>query len=165
MNHAEPATVFLVDDDKFFLKSLEHHLLHTLNTNVHISSYQNGEECLQHMNDETGIIVLDYFLNAGNPKAMNGIEALRQIRSLYPKTKVIILSGQENIEVAIEALKFGASDYVVKNEKAFSKIHDLVRALQLNKQKKISSRPKLVWIAALITLGLLLLFLLENYRK
>jgi two-component system OmpR family response regulator len=161
MQHTDPVSVFLVDDDRLFLKSLEHHLLHTLKLNVRINSFYSAEACLQKMNESTGMIVLDYFLNNQNPAAMNGLEALKKIKSLFPQVKVIILSGQENMEVAIESIKYGAFDYVVKNDKAFVKIHHLLRNAMSTDKKKFSLKPKqMLWLAILAFVLLVIILLI-----
>ncbi|HXC03337.1 MAG TPA: response regulator [Bacteroidia bacterium] len=163
MNHSDPVSVFLVDDDNLFLKSMEHHLMHTLDPHVQISSFHSGEECLPRLDEHTGFVVLDHRLNAQNPNAMNGLEALKKIKTLQPEARVIILSGQENMEVALEAIKSGAFDYIVKNDKAFSKIHNLIRNSLHLKPKRTASKI-LFWTVGFLLLCLLAYLLRLNLK-
>ena len=45
---------------------------------------------------------------------MNGLDALRAIRKLQPLVKVILLSGHASIDAAVEGMRLGASDYLLK---------------------------------------------------
>jgi len=139
MSNNEMISVYLVDDDIMFLKSLEHHLLHKLKSYVQIKSFPTGEEFLVHLNEKPDIVVLDYVLD-GTDAGMNGIDVLRLIKERSAQTTVIMLSGQDQLEVAIETIKHGAYDYVVKNENAFLKTQNLIRnaitSISLTRQVK-----------------------------
>ncbi|OJU78816.1 MAG: hypothetical protein BGO09_11670 [Bacteroidetes bacterium 47-18] len=105
--------------------------------------FDNGEEALKKMHLHPEILVLDYYLNANNPNAKNGIEILKQIKEISPSTQVIALSGQDKIEVAIDTIKFGAYDYVVKGESAFSRIENIINNLsELHKMRTINKAQK-----------------------
>jgi two-component system OmpR family response regulator len=157
MKTAETISISLVDDDRLFLKSLEHLLLHKTKYNVQIKSYQNGEECLRELDQKPDIVVLDYLLNTGNPEAMNGIAVLREIMDRYPSTAVIMLSGQENLQVAVDSIKHGAYDYVIKNESALVKLQNLLRnainGLLLARQVKNYN----LWVKVIVAIILVLL--------
>jgi two-component system OmpR family response regulator len=127
MNSSDKISIFLVDDDSMFLKSLEHLLLHKLKYQITIKPFNSGEEFLLHLNEKPDIVVLDYLLNDQKPGAMNGIDVLTQVMNQHPGTTVIMLSGFEKLEVAVESIKHGAYDYVIKNENALLKIQNLIR--------------------------------------
>ena len=140
MNNSETINLFLVDDDAMFLKSLEHLLHHRLKYKVKIKPFQTGEEYLKSLDQQPDIVVLDYILNTVSQKPMNGINLLRQTMDRYPSTTVIMLSAQEKMEVAIDCIKHGAYDYVIKNDNAILRLHTLLRnaisSIQLRKQMK-----------------------------
>ena len=161
----DPISVFLVDDDDLFLKSLEHYLLHTLKLHIQIRSFKTAEECISQLDEETSIIVLDYLLNTTNPKAMNGLMALREIKSLFPMTKVIILSGHEDMTLAIETIKYGAYDYVVKNENTFIKIRQLLKNTLQVKNNKMKLTPNITVAVSVFGLIIIALFILVEYLK
>jgi two-component system, OmpR family, response regulator len=86
------------------------------------------------------IVFLDYYLNTGgNPDAMNGIKVMGEIKSISKNSMVVILSGQDKLQVAIDAIKYGAYDYLSKSESALLRIQNtIVNATALIKSKKIN---------------------------
>ena len=81
------------------------------------------------------IIVLDYYLNAIREDAQTGIEILKQIKKMKPDTNVIMISGQEDMETAVETIRHGAYDYIIKNEKAMQRLELVVNKIIYNDQK------------------------------
>ena len=70
----------------------------------------NGEEALKRVRENpVSLIILDIKM----PR-MDGIETLKKIKEIDPGTKVIIATGYKSVETATEAVKCGASDYIVK---------------------------------------------------
>lgn len=67
---------------------------------------------------------------------MNGDELLKQIRENSPDTKVIIISGQEDVKVALDLLKKGANEYIVKDEDTKDRIWNALKNLRENIQLK-----------------------------
>lgn len=120
-------TVFLVDDDNMFLKMLEDNLsTQRAKYKINYKVFSSGEECLNNLQQNPDLIILDYYMDKKNPNAMNGIEVLKKIKQQNPEQQVIMLSGQDKIEVAIETMKHGAFDYVVKNESAFVRSFNVI---------------------------------------
>lgn len=101
--------IFLVDDDPFFGEMLKYHL--ELNPDYEIFLYKTAKECLSELYRNPDIICIDF----GLPD-IQGDELFKQIKNIYPNLPIIVISGQENISVAIDFLKQGAKDYIVKNE-------------------------------------------------
>jgi len=93
------------------------------------------------------------------------MEILRKIRIASPKSHVVILSGQEKIEIAVETMKQGAYTYVVKNESAFERlrivIHNILHKIHLEKSNVQYKRQRLILV--LVLLGVLILNLLNFY--
>jgi DNA-binding NtrC family response regulator len=70
----------------------------------------SGEEALSRLDAfQPDVLVLDYHL----PK-MNGLEVLAEIRARAPRVKVIMITGNATVEVAVQAMKAGAFDYLAK---------------------------------------------------
>jgi DNA-binding NtrC family response regulator len=65
---------------------------------------------------EPDIVFLDYYLNSVVKDAMDGLDVLVEIKKILPETDVVMLSGQDKIQVAVEVMKYGAFDYIVKGE-------------------------------------------------
>lgn len=119
--------VFIVDDDVSYLYSLGFFLKKDMRCRIYC--YSSGEECLRNLKLRPRIIVLDYFLNSNDPSAINGMDVLKKIRQLSPETKVIILSGQETLQVAAETLKSGAYTYLIKDVHAPFSIKNILETL------------------------------------
>lgn len=158
--------VFLVDDEPIQNEMLKDYLNERFMYNI--KTYSTGEAMLQDMNLNPEIIVLDYHLSAENRDAKNGIQVLKTLKDKYPQTQVIILSGQDKIDVAVDSMKYGAYDYVVKGETAFSRIDNVINNIsELHKVKAINRGYKntialLSIIITLIIIGTLYYFFFYN---
>jgi two-component system OmpR family response regulator len=168
MNASDKISIFLVDDDSLFLKSLEHLLLHKLKYQINIKPFHSGEEFLEHLDEKPDIVVLDYLLNGQRPQAMNGIDILTQVMNQHPDTTVIMLSGHEKLEVAVESIKHGAYDYVIKNENALLKIQNLIRNAVTSVILRRQVKGYNFWVKVIIgviTLMLLTAIIIELFFK
>ena len=117
--------LFIVDDDILYLKALEFSIKSHFNT-LNIRTFRTGEECLNEMKRKPTIVILDYFLNSERPSALNGILILKEIKNISPKTKVIMLSSQDSLNVAIDCMNNGAHDYISKTQTAFVRINKII---------------------------------------
>lgn len=129
--------VFIVDDDIFTCNVYKKHLNNLNFSNV--NSFQSGVECINNLIDRPEIIFLDYQMDH-----INGFETLKKIKRFDPDIFVIMVSGQTDMAAAIEALKFGAFDYIIKKEgdlikitKTLDRISILVEQIRLNKPSLI----------------------------
>jgi two-component system OmpR family response regulator len=152
-------SVFLVDDDKMYLTSLKNDLVKKFK-NIKFSTFQNGEECLNKMNDNPDIVILDYFLTNERPNALNGIDVLKKIKTASTNNEVIILSAQDKVEIAAEAIKSGAYEYVAKSESAFIRLSNIIKNATFNLQYVRENKKYVRWNYIIATL--LLLFILFN---
>lgn len=124
MATTEKRYMFLIDDEPIQNEMLKDYLNERYLYEIKI--FDNGEEAMQQMHLQPEIIVLDYHLSAHKPDAKNGVEVLKAIKDKHPETQVIILSGQDKIDVAVDTMRYGAFDYVVKGESAFSRIENII---------------------------------------
>jgi two-component system, OmpR family, response regulator len=119
--------LFLVDDDVLFLKSLQIEFMQ--NTDSDIQTYVTGELCLESIEQNPDVIVLDYHLNSIDKNAINGLETLDRIKSINPAIPVIMLSSQDKIDVAVNCMKHQAFDYIVKSETAFLRLQRTITTI------------------------------------
>lgn len=119
--------LFLVDDDAVFLKLLEIEFLEL--ATFQVFTFQTGEQCLEHLQENPDIIILDYQLDGVEKQAMNGIETLDRIKAFNPDIPVVMLSCQDKIEVAVDCMHHRALDYVVKSETAFHRLQKIISVL------------------------------------
>jgi DNA-binding NtrC family response regulator len=156
-------TVFLVDDESIQNEMLKDYLAERFNYNFRL--FDNGEEALSSLNQNPAIVILDYHLNAHNPEAKNGVQILAAIKDQNPSTQVIMVSGQDKIQVAVDSMKYGAYDYIVKGETAFARMENTIKRInELEDSKfaydasKKSIRFLIIAMACIIALSAVLLF-------
>jgi DNA-binding NtrC family response regulator len=118
-NHV--TNLFIIDDDVLSSTLLRHHLNEKFGSTINITTFTDGKSALEKINDFTNIVILDYYL-----EGENGNDVLTSIKKINPKTEVIMLSSNENITIAIESFRKGATDYVIKGKSASKKITNLV---------------------------------------
>jgi len=127
--------LFLVDDDSVFLKLLEIEFLE--HGDFDIETYATGELCIENLQHNPDVIVLDYYLDGVDRDAINGIDTLDQIKAFKTELPVIMLSSQDKIDVAINCMHHKAFDYVVKSETAFLRLKKIITTiLETNKLEK-----------------------------
>lgn len=116
--------LFLVDDDAVFLKSLEIEFLQ--NADFEIETFATGELCLENISKNPDVVILDYHLNGIDLDAMNGIDVLDEIKEFNNDIPVVMLSSQDDINVAVNCMHHKAFDYVVKSETAFLRLQSII---------------------------------------
>ena len=120
-------TVFLVDDDAVFLKLLA--IDFQMQTNFKVLTFETGEKCIENLQFQPDLIILDYHLDGVEKGVMNGIETLGKIKEFNSTIPVIMLSSQDKIEVAIDCMHHKAHDYIVKSETAFLKLQNNMHSI------------------------------------
>lgn len=101
--------IFIVEDDKWYGGLLNHYL--SQNPDYEVTLIESGKECLAQLNRKPDLVTIDF----GLPD-MNGEELFKKIRQAQPNLPVIIISAQEKITTAVDLLKMGVEDYLVKDE-------------------------------------------------
>lgn len=124
MSAATNRYIFLVDDEPIQNEMLKDYLSERFPHQI--KTYESGEAAISDLNLRPEIIVLDFHLNAHLPNAKNGVEVLKQIKEYQPNAEVVMLSGQDKLDVAVDSMKHGAYDYVVKGETAFSRMENVI---------------------------------------
>jgi DNA-binding NtrC family response regulator len=105
----EPYKIFIVEDDPWYGEILEYHL--SLNEDYVISRFATGRECLANLHKKPDLISIDFSL-----PDYTGDKLFEKIRQTDDSIPVIVISGQEDIAVAVNLLKMGVTDYIVKDE-------------------------------------------------
>jgi len=151
--------IYIVDDDPVLAEMLKDHL--SKMTSYEVSVFETGEECLKYITDKPGIIFLDFYLNSVQKDAMNGLEILQEIKKIDPEVDVVILSGQDKIEVAVKTIQYGAFDYIVKGESAFYRAEKVVfNIYRFKKMQNNASRYKNLSIWLAVGFGILVILIL-----
>ena len=112
--------IFIVDDDKFFGQMLKEHLMKKGGRNVSI--FMTGEDCLNNLEENPKLVILDYNLDTENKDAANGLIILQAIRKKNQLLPVVMLSNQKQYSIALQTIQKGAEQYVIIDEDAFENI-------------------------------------------
>ena len=148
--------IFIVEDDTFYAGLLKNEIVK--NRLGEVESFSTGESFMNNLFKMPDIVLLDHNLGS-----MQGVDILKNIKSLNPNIQVIILSAQVKMRVAITSLKFGAYDYVEKNDFAFDRIKTLIKSItkfnQIVKEKKRLKIAKIIFTVLVTTLILLGIYL------
>ena len=99
-------SIFIVDDEQTIREGISM----ALETNYVVEAFSNAEDAIKAMKKKSPDLIL---LDIGLP-GMNGIEALREIKSLFPDVVVIMITAYEDAGSVISSMKLGAYDYVIK---------------------------------------------------
>jgi len=119
--------IFVVDDNEMLTMALEDYL--TRKTMHKVEVFGTGEECIEHLDDEPDIIILDYNLNSVDERAANGAQILEAIKKLNYSIHVIMLSSQDAYGTALQTIMMGADSYVIKDADAFAKIESIIQGM------------------------------------
>lgn len=102
-----PAKVLIVDDEKDFVEIFSMRLSAQ---GEKVSTAYNGREALAVLETNAiDVVILDIRM-----PGMNGIDVLKQVKKQYPLVEVILLTGHGSAETAVEGMKQGAFDYLMK---------------------------------------------------
>lgn len=139
-------SILIVDDEKDWLHSLKRTLYSykiTGRENIHLAS--NGREMFEVLESKKiDLVILDLFL-----ENENGEDLLEQILAADPAQYVVFMTGSNSVENAVECMKKGAKDYLVKSTPVDELVHNFrriakIRELELENQfmkKQALSRP------------------------
>ncbi len=101
--------IFIVEDDPWYGQVLMHHL--GLNPDYEVKLFTSAIELLSHLHERPDLVCMDF----GLPD-MKGDKLLKEIQNRQNQMPVIVISAQEEISVAVNLLKAGARDYIIKDD-------------------------------------------------
>ena len=120
-----PTKVLLVDDEEDFVEMLS---LRLQEAGEKVSAAYSGKGCLDVLEkNNIDVVVLDIKM-----PGMDGMETLIEIRKRFPLVEVIMLTGHGSTETAVEGMRLGAFDYLMKP----ADFDDLTAKLQGARKRK-----------------------------
>jgi len=114
MKHTQPSdvSVLVVDDDRAILKAAQLLLKHHFS---HVDVLDRPAELPQRLSQhEFDVVLLDMNFAAGATAGEEGLHWLGVVRRLVPATKLILMTAYGGVDAAVNAMRHGASDFVVK---------------------------------------------------
>ena len=127
-------TILIVDDEKNTLKMLSQGLK--------MRGYQaltaaSGEEALQQcLKSDVDLVLLDIRMENG----MDGVQTLIKLRERYPELNVVMMSAQQDIEIAVKTMELGAKRYITKPisiDKILSSVQPFLDISRLSQENEI----------------------------
>src|ERR1043165_9598544 len=98
----EVKTIFIVDDDPAQSMMMQDYLSKYSSFTTHV--FNSGEEEIKSLHVKPQVIFLDYNFDKVGALAMNGIDILKEIKRETPETEVVMVSGQDKLEVAVNTM-------------------------------------------------------------
>lgn len=137
--------VLLIDDDADYAAVAKSYLQSFNGRAFNLVWLDDGERALGYLKspNEIHVVLMDYYLRSGN-----GLDVLRDVREAGVDLPVIMLTGGKDFRIAVEAMKYGIADYLVKEEAVDSllprSILNALEAHQLKTQVSTAEKNRLI---------------------
>ncbi|MDT8441880.1 MAG: response regulator [Desulfuromonadales bacterium] len=134
--------ILVIDDERMILELTSMVLS---NKGFAVSTVDNAIDGYERLAQEPfSLVLLDYMM-----PVVNGLQALKEIRRRFPQTYVIMFTGKGSEEVAVELMKNGAADYILKpfsNANLVERIENVLRlrAMELRNQELMAEQERLL---------------------
>ena len=133
MSEANTARILIADDEPLYLRTTAALLR---KEGFHCTTAPNGSAALKALAEESFDLVLSDLNMPGNMK----LELLRTGRSKWPDIPLIVVTGAPSLPTAIESVRLGITDYLLKPVKFEDLVSSVRRALAHRKQPRTGTR-------------------------
>ncbi|WP_321371355.1 response regulator [uncultured Draconibacterium sp.] len=144
--------IYVVEDNKLYHKLVVDFLQKQGLKNV--KSFYNGKDCLNAIKsgERPDIVVQDYHLEDST-----GIAVLQAVKKRSKNSEFIFLTSNEDMEVAVNSIKYGAFDYIIKDndialKKVYNKIGKIAKMLELEKRNRFIRNAMIVTFVVLVAI-------------
>lgn len=150
MQKTKNPLIFIIEESTIYKDLIVGYLQQKKFSNIKV--FKNGDECMTNLQLNPDVIVLDYSI-----EGISGLELMKKVKSTRPQIDFIFLSGQNDVEIAVSLLKLGASDYVVKNEKAPKRLVKAIEQAVITTNKEKMNKGFTIGVLGFFVLLLLLI--------
>jgi DNA-binding NtrC family response regulator len=123
--------IFVCEDDAWYADFLAYQI--ELNPDYEVKKFHSGKDLLAALHEQPQVVTLDYTL-----PDYTGENLVKLIKKECPQTEIIIISGQSDISVAINLLKNGVNDYLVKDNDIKERLWNSL--LKIREQSKLKDK-------------------------
>ncbi|MCK3683738.1 response regulator [Maribellus sp. YY47] len=154
MQKTKNPLIFIIEDSVVYKDLIVGYLQSKKYTNLKV--YQKGEECIRDLHLKPDLIILDYLA-----ASMTGLDLMVKVKREHPEVDFIFLSGQNDLEIAVQIMKIGAADYIVKNDKAPQKLVKSIESLsQIARHEKQAKGFKIGVVGFFVLLFLFIMVII-----
>jgi DNA-binding NarL/FixJ family response regulator len=122
----KPLLIFIAEDNAAYARTLQLFLKEKLG-GATVEIFPVGELCIDNLHRNPDVVIMDYILNTKYYDASDGLEMIREIKSKNKHAQIIMLSGQEDVQVALKIIKEVDTNYVPKDDDAFKNVLGIIR--------------------------------------
>lgn len=123
MQNEHTTRIFVLEDDPVYARLVKYTAEMNPDHEVHV--FATGKECLRNLHLQPRIVTLDYHL-----PDTTGDKILKEIKRIDKNIEVIILSGQNDISTAVQLLRDGAYDYIIKDQDTRERLHNCIERIK-----------------------------------
>jgi len=146
--------IYVVEDNQVYNKLITEYLRKHGYSNV--KAFFSGEDCVKAVKsgEVPDIVIQDYFL-----ENMNGLDVLKKVKKLNDDSEFVFLTSNESMEVAVNTIKYGAYDYIIKDKVTLDKVVDRIKKISSVKLlKKTNKQIRQAMILFVIFIFLVVVF-------
>ena len=122
---AQNSIIFMVDDDIYSLNFYGEFIRNLGYRNV--KAFEKPHDCLDNMIFDPKIIFLDHEM-----PGISGLELLREVKRTHPDVIIVMLTGQQEVEIAVDLYKEGIFAYIMKGKYDVENIYDILGQIDRN---------------------------------
>jgi len=144
--------IYIVEDNQVYNKMVVEFLLKQGFKRV--KPFYGGKECIDAVKkgESPDIVIQDYFL-----EDLNGLDVLVNVKKHSKKSEFVFLTGNESMEVAVNSIKYGAFDYIIKDndmafKKVLNKIEKISKMIDLQRKNDIIRKAMIVSLVILVAI-------------
>jgi DNA-binding NtrC family response regulator len=147
--------IFVVEDNKIYNRVVCEYL--KKQNFKQVTSFHSGKECIKAVvaGASPHIVIQDYHL-----EDITGIDVLQNVKKISKRTEFVFLTGNEDMDVAVNTIKYGAFDYIIKDndlalKKVVNKIDKLARLFELERGNRVVKQAMIVSVLFLVLIVIL----------
>jgi DNA-binding NtrC family response regulator len=147
--------IFVVEDNKIYNRVVCEYL--KKQNFKQVTSFYSGKECIKAVvaGASPHIVIQDYHLEDAT-----GIDVLRSVKKISKRTEFVFLTGNEDMDVAVNTIKYGAYDYIIKDndlalKKVVNKIEKIGHLFELQSGNRMVKQAMIVSVLFLVLIVIL----------